>query len=48
VECPTRTPGTSVMAFSGPVSIVPMAKPRLRNRVRAVEACATAGTLTGA
>jgi hypothetical protein len=32
--CPTRTPATSVMAFSGPVGRCPMVKPRFRKRVR--------------
>src|SRR5450830_658105 len=34
VQWPTRTPGTSVMAFSGPVGSTPTATPRSRSRQR--------------
>jgi hypothetical protein len=32
VHCPTRTPGTSVMALSGPLGSAPMLMPRERAR----------------
>ncbi len=41
------TPGTSVIALSGPVSMVPIPKPSWRSRVRVEAFGDTAGTLTG-
>ena len=53
VVWPTRTPGTSVMAFTGPVGTWPMAKPRSRKRARMADSSpygvsgTTGGVLSG-